>query len=118
MIRGDEIVDEQWMAPRGGVMLGMARTVRAGRAVALEWTTIRMIDGRIVYLAQPDGQTPTTFTATAVAADRAVFENPTHDYPRRVTYQHQGQDAIIASIDDGRGGRRVEYPYRRTSCGK
>jgi hypothetical protein len=118
MTRGAEVIDEQWMAPRGGIMPGMARTVRGDRVTSTESTIIRLRDGKLVYEANPSGQSPTTFTATAASADRLVFENPAHDYPRRVTYERQGSDAVLAWIDDGAGGKRVEYPYKRVACGR
>ena len=114
--RGDEVIDEQWMAPRAGVMLGMSRTVRAGRTTSTEFVTLRPVDGGFAYEANPSGQQPTAFSATAISADRAVFENPAHDYPRRIVYERKGDSVLIASIDDGTGAKRVEYPFRRISC--
>jgi hypothetical protein len=115
--RGEQVIDEQWMAPRAGVMLGMSRTVRAGRTTSTEFVTLRVVDGTIVYEASPSGQKPTSFRATTASHDRAVFENPSHDYPKRIVYERKADAAITASIDDGVGGKRVEYPYRRVACG-
>ena len=116
IVRGDQVIDEQWMTPRAGVMLGMSRTVRAGRTTASEFVTLRVADGRVVYEANPSGQTPTPFPATTVAPTRAVFENPSHDYPKRIVYERTGDAALTASIDDGAGGKKVEYPFRRIAC--
>ena len=104
------------MMPRAGVMLGMSRTVRGGRTTATEFVTLHIVDGRLVYEATPSRQTPTRFRATTASPDRAVFENPSHDYPKRITYERKGDRAITASIDDGLGGKRVEYPFRRVAC--
>ena len=114
--RGEQVIDEQWMTPRAGVMLGMSRTVRAGRTTATEFVALRVVDGRVVYEANPSGQKPTAFPATTVSPDRAVFENPSHDYPKRIIYERQGDAAIMASIDDGAGGKRVDYPFHRVPC--
>ena len=105
-------------------MLGMSRTVRAGRTTAVEFVTLRVVDGRLVYEANPSGsstslgtgQNPTPFPATTASPDLAIFENPSHDYPKRITYERKGDAAITASIDDGRGGKRVEYPFQRVMC--
>ena len=51
-----------------------------------------------------------------VSADRAVFENPAHDYPKRIIYARSGDDELVASIDDGSGAKRVGYPFRRVMC--
>ena len=53
---GQRIVEEQWMTPRGGTMLGMARTVNAGKLVEYELVVIRELDGRFDYEAHPSGQ--------------------------------------------------------------
>ena len=116
--RGAEVIDEQWMAPRGGVMVGMARSVRGDKVTSTESTIIRIRDGKMVYEANPSGQMPTTFTASTATAERVVFETPQHDYPKRVAYERKGADAITAWIDDGSGAKRVEYPFKRAACGK
>ena len=114
--RGDQVIDEQWMTPRAGVMLGMSRIVRAGRTTATEFVTLRVVDGGVVYEATPSGQKPTPFPATTVSPDRAVFENAAHDYPKRIIYERKGESSLTASIDDGAGGKRVEYPFQRVAC--
>jgi hypothetical protein len=116
--RGAEVIDEQWMAPRAGVMVGMARSVRGDKVVSTESTIIRVRDGRLLYEANPSDQTPATFTASTATAERVVFENPQHDYPKRVAYERHGADAITAWVDDGAGGKRMEYPFRRVACGR
>jgi hypothetical protein len=53
-----------------------------------------------------------------VTSERIVFENPTHDFPKRVTYQRSG-DRLTASIDGGGGSKqRVEFAMMREECGK
>jgi hypothetical protein len=116
MTRGDQVIDEQWMAPRGEVMLSMSRTVRGGRVTASEFVALRVADGKIVYDANPSTQAPARFPATAATGERAVFENPAHDYPKRIAYERNGPDAILAWIDDGAGAKRVKYQYQRVAC--
>ena len=57
--------------------------------------------------------------ATAQTADRVVFENPSHDYPKRVIYERTGADRITASIDAGSDdAKRVDYAMTRQACDK
>jgi hypothetical protein len=44
---GGQVADEVWMAPAGGVMLGMNRTVAGGPAVSTEFMQIREDGGRV-----------------------------------------------------------------------
>jgi hypothetical protein len=65
---------EQWMAPAGGSMLGMARTVKAGRMVQFEFMQLRETAAGVSLLAQPGGRQTSVFMAKQVSADAAVFE--------------------------------------------
>lgn len=114
---GGRVVEEQWMAPRGGVMLGMGRTVRGGTLVEYESVILREQDGRLAYEAHPSGQPSAVFTSASVSESTVIFENPTHDYPQRVGYQRDG-DSLLAWIDGTANGksRRVDFPYRRVAC--
>jgi hypothetical protein len=111
-------IEEHWMAPRGGSMLGMSRTVQAGRLTAHELIVLREQDERLAYEAHPSGQAPTVFLTAAVSDTLALFENPEHDFPQRVGYRPIGTDSLLAWIDGTTAGetRRVEFRYRRTAC--
>ena len=112
-----EAVDEQWMAPRGGSMLGMSRTVRDGRLLEFESIVLREQDGRLAYHAHPSGQPGAVFLSISVTRSSALFENPQHDFPQRIGYRRDG-DRLVAWIEGMRNGqaRRVEFPYRRALC--
>jgi hypothetical protein len=38
-----------------------------------------------------------------------VFENPAHDFPKRIIYRKTADDALTASIDGGEGSRRRSH---------
>lgn len=110
---------EQWLAPAGGTMLGMARTVKGGRTVAFEFIQLRTLaDGTLAYFALPSGQKQATFIASAVGAGSAVFENPQHDFPQRIIYRLLGNDRLHARIEGLRGGvlRGIDDHLRRDPC--
>lgn len=116
---GDRLIEEHWMAPRGGLMLGMARTLRAGKLASYEQTLIRRgPDGRLVFVASVPGQAPTTFTAAGESDTAIAFRNMEHDFPKEVRYARRGADSLLASIagDTVPGARRIGYPYRRVGC--
>jgi Domain of unknown function (DUF6265) len=117
MAAGGRVVEEQWMAPAGGVMLSMGRTVRDGTLVEYESVVLREQDGKLAYEAHPSGQPSAVFLSATIDSSTAIFENPTHDYPQRVGYKRDG-DSLLAWIDGTTNGksRRVEFPYRRVSC--
>jgi hypothetical protein len=109
---------EQWTAPAGGTLLGMGRRVRDGRTVSFEWLRIvETAEGSLAYLALPSGQAETRFELTVLDDQRAEFENPTHDFPQRVSYVLDG-DRLQARIEGRLDGviRAVNFPMRRVSC--
>ena len=111
-------VEEHWLAPRGGTMIGVGRTVRDGRTIEHESILLEIRDGRFAYEAHPSGQSPAVFLAREATRDRVVFENLQHDYPQRVGYERRGTDRLSAWIDGTQNGgsRRVEFPYQRVPC--
>lgn len=111
-------VDEQWMAPGGRMMLGMARTVRGDSVIEYEHLQILERGGRAVFHAEPSGQAPADFEARTVSDSAVTFENPAHDFPQRVIYRLRGRDSLIARIEGTRNGRvrGVDFPYRRAAC--
>lgn len=110
------IVEEYWTPPRAGTLLGMSRTMRGEKTVGFELLVIRESESNLVYEADPSGQAATSFDATELGDGRVTFENPRHDFPRRITYSLRGPDSLLARIDDGRGDRIVDFPYRRVTC--
>jgi len=115
----DRLVDEQWMAPAGGLMMGMARNVQGGKVREYEFTLLRQeANGDIFYVASPSKQTETSFKLTSLRGGAAVFENPGHDFPKKVIYARQPDGSLLAAIEGpGRDGkpRRVEYPFKRVT---
>lgn len=118
MQRGQTVIEEQWMAPSGGTMLGMARTIKDGKLDEYELLLLRAKDGRVDYEAHPMMQPVSVFTATIVSDTLVQFENPRHDFPRLIAYRRRGTDSLIARIAAGPapGDNQFLFPYRRTAC--
>jgi hypothetical protein len=112
-------VEEQWMAPRGGSMIGMGRTVRGAALVEYEFIVIRQQGDRLAYEAHPSGQPPAVFLSSTLNDSTVVFENPQHDFPQKVGYQRTGENTLLAWIEGTEKGktRRIEFPYQRVACG-
>jgi hypothetical protein len=111
------VVDEMWMAPAGGVMLGTGRTVVKGRAVEHEFMQIREDGGRIAFIARPSGQAEASFALVRSSEREVVFENPAHDFPQRVIYRRDdaGLTGRIEGTQSGKP-RSAEFPMRRVAC--
>ena len=105
--------EERWSPPLGGAMLGVSRTVSRGRMSAFEYLRIVERDGGLVYIAQPGGSPPTEFVLTTLSSTRAVFDNPRHDYPKRIVYERSAEGDLSATIGYMKGGTPRRFVYRR-----
>ena len=111
-------VDEVWMKPAGGVMLGMSRTVARGRMVASEQLQLREEGGGVFYVAKPSNQAEARFELVEVKANHAKFANPAHDFPQAIIYTLGQDGALVARIKGRINGepRTVRFPMRRGAC--
>jgi len=109
---------EQWMPPEGGTMIGIGRTVANGKTTEYEFLLIRVGASGLEYVAKPSGQPEGTFIASRVTATEVVFENPAHDFPKKIMYTRNG-DSLTAAIEGPLNGqtRRIEFPHTKTECG-
>jgi hypothetical protein len=109
---------ELWMAEAGGTMLGVARTVKAGRTVQFEFMQIRETALGVVFIAHPSAQAGTRFMATELGPTVAVFEQAGADFPQRVSYRLLPDGRLAARIEGLRNGepRAVDFPMRRGAC--
>ena len=110
---GKAQIEERWMKPSGNSMIGMGRTVAGGRTVEFEYLRIEERDGQIYYVASPKGRCPgTDFKLTRLTGQEAVFENPEHDFPKRIIYRKNSDGSLTASIDGGAGTKSMTFAYR------
>jgi Domain of unknown function (DUF6265) len=111
---GPVTIEERWTAPAGGAMLAVSRTLTGGRMVAFEFLRIVERDGGLVYIAQPNGRSPTEFVLTQIGADSATFENPAHDFPKMIRYAKRADGSLEARVSDG-GQKGETFVFRPAS---
>ena len=101
-----QLSEECWLHPAGGTMLGLNRTATADGA-AFEFLRIARDGDDLVYFASPSGRfPPTPFRLVEQGESYAVFANPEHDFPQRITYRLEG-DRLTARVEaraEGSGG--------------
>jgi hypothetical protein len=110
-VKEGKLTEEVWMAPRGGMLLGMSRSGKAGTAGAFEFVRIGPgADGRLAFHAQPNGAPPAAFAATEQTGQSILFENRAHDYPQRIRYWREG-DRLMAEISLADGSKPVRWQF-------
>jgi len=113
-------IEEQWLAPAGGAMIGMSRSVRDGKLREYEFMRILpAADGKLQYVAIPSGQAEAAFPLKEIVENTVTFENPQHDFPQRILYRLVDQDTLVARIEGSIGGqaRSADFPYKRCPNG-
>ena len=106
-----EIVEERWLGPRGGLMIGANLTsTKSGRTT---WELLRLvrIDDGWTYWASPMGRPPTPFRLVESGAGRAVFANPEHGFPARILYWREG-DELLARVEGTLRDKPAEEEWR------
>lgn len=114
---GGTSIEEVWLPPAGGYLIGMSRTVAAQRPrEEFEFLRVAMRDGVPTYLAQPQGGPVVAFKQTQAGEQSVRFENPAHDFPTRVEYRRTtgGLHAEIAG--PGKDGRERVIGFDYTRC--
>ncbi len=112
--RGRAQVEEHWTQVAGASMMGMGRTVAGDKTVEFEYLRIEQRADGIYYVAHPKGRCPgTDFKLTRASATEVVFENPQHDFPKRIIYRKGADDSLTATVDGGEGSKATSFAFRR-----
>ena len=115
--QGTAVIEEMWSKPAGTTMLGLGRTVKDNRTVSFEFMQFREQNGTLAFLPQPQVVAQVTFPLKESTRVRFVFENLSHDYPQRVSYERKG-GKLLASIEGTETGKfsRQEFVMRKVRC--
>jgi len=109
---GDKTTIEHWLPHAGTTMMGVSHSYGPGRTYFFEFMRIATHRGKIAYIVQPGGGSPVLFRAMKVTETEAVFENPEHDHPQRISYlkTDKGMTATISQMD---GSQATEFVFTR-----
>jgi hypothetical protein len=109
---GKAQIEEHWIQPAGGTMLGVSRTVAGGRTVSFEFLRIEGRTDGPVYVAQPQGRSPVEFKLTQRSENWAVFENPQHDNPKVIRYSKEADGSLRAEIEGDEKGKHQKMEFK------
>lgn len=116
--RGNQVTEERWLPPTGGVLFGISSTVRNNRVSGWEYLRIERTRDRLIYHGFPSGQMPAAFPATVESDTLLVFENLDHDFPQRIIYRKSGADSLAARVEATVNDslRGIDFKFRRVTC--
>jgi hypothetical protein len=102
---GENSVIEEWRSVGSETFEGSGRTVsrKTGAVVSSESLRLVAMSSVVYYIAKVSHNAyPAAFALTTCTAGRLVFENPGHDFPKRIVYSMQPDDSIEVEVSDGR----------------
>jgi hypothetical protein len=118
LVNGATRVEESWTCPGPDSMYATGRTLANGKTTFFEFLRIEARKDGVFYVAQPKGRPPTDFKLTRHEAGVLVFENPEHDFPKRITYTKSGSDGLVARVegDASSAEKAEEFRYTRKTA--
>jgi hypothetical protein len=90
--------ETHYTSPEGGVILSVSKALsQDGKLRWFEFERFEMRDGALQVTPHPGGKPSVSFKLVEydAAAKKAVFANPEHDYPTRITYQRIAEDRLL-----------------------
>jgi hypothetical protein len=111
-----KFIEEYWAPPRGGRIVAMGRTTVNGVAKSFEYLRIELSNGVVTFIAQPEGTPPMPFAMTSSGPGWAVFENPQHDFPKRVEYRRTDKGLWAQISGPGEDGRQQAIDFDYSAC--
>ncbi|KYP15765.1 MAG: hypothetical protein A1D16_05345 [Flavihumibacter sp. CACIAM 22H1] len=109
---------EEWTRKTATLLEGRMYKVTGKDTLVSEEIRLRQTSHKILYQAkafnQPE-QDRIDFELTRHSPNSVVFENPTHDYPKRIVYEFIGRDSLHAWIDGGPAdsSSRIDFYFRK-----
>jgi hypothetical protein len=111
-----ETVRETWHGPANGMLVAVNLTSSANGRATYEFLRIARTPAGFSYFASPGGRTPVEFPMKEAGERRVVFENPSHDFPRRILYWRDGA-SLMARVEGTLRGetRSEEWRFERAT---
>ncbi|MES2555955.1 MAG: DUF6265 family protein [Bacteroidota bacterium] len=99
-------MSEVWEKKNDSLYVGASYFEAGGDTLFSESIELIEKEGVLNYVVTiaESGQGPTTFKLTKSSDTELIFENPKHDFPQKITYNHKG-DSVIAVISGKQGGK-------------
>jgi hypothetical protein len=89
-------------SPEGGLILGVSKQIVDEQVVLFEYERFAVEGDDVIMAPSPAGRpSPIVFTLTEFDAEapRAVFTNPTHDFPQILTYHRVADDRLSIRVE-------------------
>ena len=109
---------ESWTesTPRTFEGAGIERSKPDGAVKGSESLRLVEMTGSVYYLSKVShNELPIAFRLTSCDGSTYVFENPAHDFPKRLEYRRDGEDRLVVRVSDG-GDKGFTLDFHRAAA--
>lgn len=105
---------EEWKTENDSVWVGSSFFIREKDTLFAETIRLEQKENNlfmIVTVPNQNEEKPVAFKLTSSTTDYFVFENPEHDFPKKITYKLVNKDSLFAEISGD--GKSQGFPFKK-----
>jgi hypothetical protein len=110
-------LSESWQKQNDSLFNGQSFFIKGKDTIHSEAIVLSELKGVVTYSPQVKGQNddkPVDFKMTSATDKQLVFENPTHDFPQKITYTKITNDSLVAEISGKQQGKPASEQFGMT----
>ncbi|MDI1255101.1 MAG: DUF6265 family protein [Flavobacterium sp.] len=99
---------ESWEKKNDSTLIGTSFFIQNKDTVFAEQIALEEREKELFYIPTVSDQNngkPVAFKMTSATEKQVVFENPSHDFPQKITYNLIKKDSLVAEISGFQGGK-------------
>ena len=113
-LSSSKILGEYWVRKSDSLWTGTGYYIKGRDTTVTETIELRVIGKDLFYIPivkYQNNEEPVRFKMTSSSKGIFVFENPAHDFPKRIVYDFSAKEKLHAYV--GGGGRPIHFYYFR-----
>jgi hypothetical protein len=107
----DGLFSEIWHKENDSLMLAESYFTIGNDTVFAEIMRLEAHKNQLTLIVTTPNQEPVSFYKTSSEKQKWIFENPNHDFPKKITYNLINQDSLYAEISGD--GKKQGFPFNR-----
>ncbi len=109
---------EVWEKKNDSTLAGISFAIVGKDTVSYETVSLEKNGAGVYYIPtvkEQNNAQPVKFTLTSSTVNKMVFENPSHDFPTKITYNKITNDSMVAEISGKIEGKEhsEQFPFVR-----